>query len=111
MCLLYTYLVNSKSQGEVQHDQSQISMILTAEELNRLTITECPSKETRVIADVYGMKCSVARCFINNIINAIRKAFKLIVVHGYNHGQAIKDMLAHNFSNNHIKKQYQDTYN
>lgn len=91
--------------------KARLSMILTSEELSRLTITECPGKESKVIADVHGMKCSVARRFINSIIKSIRKGFKLVIIHGYNHGQAIKDMLVQNFENNHIKKQYQDSYN
>ncbi len=90
---------------------SRLKMIFTQEEINRLKITEIDENQIRIIADVHGMKCSQARRFINNIINTVRVAFQLIVIHGYNHGTAIKDMLAENFSNSHIVKQHADFYN
>ena len=90
---------------------SRLKMIFTQEEINRLKITEIDENKIRIIADVHGMKCSQARRFINNIINAVRVAFQLIVIHGYNHGTAIKDMLAENFSNSHIVEQHADFYN
>ncbi|HUM85228.1 MAG TPA: hypothetical protein PLN48_15935 [Lachnospiraceae bacterium] len=87
---------------------ARLKMILTTEELNRLNIREAPGSEPRIIADVHGMKCSEARRFINNIVHS---TFQLIVIHGYNHGTAIKDMLATSFSNNHIADQYPDPFN
>ena len=90
---------------------SRLKMIFTQEEINRLKITEIDENKIRIIADVHGMKCSQARRFINNIINAVRVAFQLIVIHGYNHGTAIKDMLAENFSNSHIVEQHADFQN
>ena len=87
---------------------ARLKMILTTEELNRLNVREPPGSEPRIIADVHGMKCSEARRFINNIVHS---TFQLIVIHGYNHGTAIKDMLATSFSNNHIADQYPDPFN
>lgn len=64
-----------------------------------------------MIVDVHGMKCPQAKRFINNIINVVRIVFRLIIIHGYNHGTAIKEMLAQNFSNNHIYEQFPDPRN
>ena len=86
---------------------TKLQMIFTKDEISRLSIKEKP----QIIVDVHGMKCSQARRFINNIINTIRESFKLIIIHGYNHGTAIKDMLADNFCNSHIAEQYIDPYN
>lgn len=88
-----------------------LRMIFTADEICRLTITEGKNNKARIIANVHGMKCSQARRFINNIINTVRTAFQLIIIHGYNHGTAIKDMLADDFNNSHIIEQYQDSCN
>lgn len=85
--------------------------IFTADENSRLTITEYKNKNVRIIADVHGMKCLQARRFINNIINSVRTVLRLIIIHGYNHGTAIKDMLTENINNSHIIKQYQDSCN
>lgn len=89
----------------------KLKIILTNEEISRLTISEIDETKIRIIADVHGMKCSQARRFINNIINTVRVAFQLIIIHGYNHGTAIKDMLAENFSNTHITEQHLDPHN
>lgn len=90
---------------------NRLQMIFTSEELSRLTISEVDESKIRIIADVHGMKCSQAKRFINNIINTVRIAFQLIIIHGYNHGTAIKDMLAQNFSNTHITEKHPDPYN
>lgn len=89
---------------------TRLRLILSADELDRLTISEIAGNITIVI-DVHGMKCSQARRFINNIINTVRCAFRLVIIHGYNHGTAIKDMLSINFHNSHIEEQFPDAYN
>lgn len=90
---------------------NRLRMVFTDEEINRLTIIEVDERKIQIVADVHGMKCSQARRFINNIINTVRVAFHLIVIHGYHHGTAIKDMLAQNFSNTHITEKHADSYN
>ena len=90
---------------------SRLQMIFTHDELKRITVEEFHEKKTQIQVDVHGMKCCQAKRFINNIINIARCAFQLIIIHGYNHGTAIKDMLFENFSNTHIAKQYADPFN
>lgn len=90
---------------------NRLRIVFTDEEISRLTISEFDERRIRIVADVHDMKCNQARRFINNIINTVRVAFQLIVIHGYNHGTAIKDMLAQNFSNTHITEKLADPYN
>jgi DNA-nicking Smr family endonuclease len=90
---------------------ARLGMIFSQDDISRITVKDEAEKNLMVTVDVHGMKCSQAKRFINNIINTIRTAFKLIIIHGYNHGTAIKDMLAANFTNSHIVDQYQDSYN
>ena len=68
-------------------------------------------EKIRITADVHGMKCYEARRFINNIINIVHTTFQLVIIHGYNRGTAIKEMLTQNFSNDHIFEQFQDPCN
>lgn len=89
----------------------RLRMILTKEEISRVRVSQSDDAQIRIIVDVHGMKCFYARRFISNIINAVRTAFQLIVIHGFNHGTAIKDMLADNFCNYHIAAQYVDSRN
>lgn len=90
---------------------SRLKMVLTNDELSRISVQEKSQRKIRITADVHGMKCYEARRFINNIINIMRMAFQLIIIHGYNHGTAIKKMLAQNFSNDHIYEQFPDPRN
>lgn len=89
----------------------RLRMIFTSEELRRIRIMDFGNGRLRIIADVHGMKCWEARRFINNIINVIRAGFQLVIIHGYNHGTAIKDMLAQNFYNDHITERHPDPHN
>ena len=89
----------------------RLKMVLTQSEMNRIKISESLSGIIRITADVHGMKCYEARRFINNIINIVRTAFQLVIIHGYNHGTAIKEMLAQNFTNDHICEQFPDPRN
>ena len=90
---------------------NQLNLILSNEEVSRLTIKDNASYIPQIIADVHGMKCAQAKRFINNIINAIRTTFKLVIIHGYNHGTAIKDMLSNEFTNSHITEKHLDPHN
>ena len=91
--------------------RTRLRMVLTQSEMNRIKISESHGEKIRITADVHGMKCYEARRFINNIINIVRTAFHLVIIHGYNHGTAIKEMLAQNFSNDHIYEQFPDPRN
>lgn len=90
---------------------SRLEMVFTHEELNRISVQERQIGKARIVADVHGMTCREARRFINNIINLVRISFQLIVIHGYNRGTAIKDMLANDFNNNHIYGRFPDPRN
>ena len=90
---------------------ARLGIVFSQTDIDRITVKDTDSKNLQITVDVHGMKCYEAKKFINNIINAVRTTFKLAIIHGYNHGTAIKDMLAENFSNIHIVDQYQDPYN
>ena len=90
---------------------TRLSLILSEDELSRLTINKTVDNCIQIVVDVHGMKCYEARRFINNIINTVRCTVRLEVIHGYNHGTAIKDMLASDFTNAHIEELYLDQDN
>lgn len=78
----------------------KLSLILTQKDMNRLQFRD---KEGEIIADVHGMKCYEAKRFINNIINIAMTKIKLTIVHGYNHGTAIRDMIRQSYNNAHVR--------
>lgn len=89
----------------------RLELMLPADEYCRLTVSETDEKSIKISADVHGMKCFEARRFINNTIAIVHTDFQLTVIHGYRHGTAIRDMLADNFENSHVREQYQDHFN
>lgn len=90
---------------------AKLELIFTPEELTRIKIAEDKMRRLLVIADVHGLKCHQAKRFINNIVNIIHSSFRLMVIHGYTHGTAIKDMLQQNFHNQHVQELFPDYRN
>lgn len=88
----------------------RLKRIFTTNELGRIMINE-DTGSLFITVDVHGLTCREARRFINNIINVIPCPFQLEVIHGYNHGTAIKEMLATNFRNMRITERHPDSYN
>ena len=90
---------------------NKIQIIYTPEQMNRIRFSKSTGRNEQVTVDVHGMKCVEAKRFINNLINLVHDSFHLVVIHGYNHGTAIRDMLADNFDNSHVVRRYLDQRN
>ena len=69
-------------------DMGRLNMILTKEDIDR--IQEYPD---RMSVDLHGKNRKDAKRLLNNIINTIRHPFTMEVIHGYNHGTVLKDMI------------------
>lgn len=82
---------------------NRFKMIFTNSEIERISFDMKDENIETIKVDVHGLKCASAKRFINNIINLIMDAFKLIVIHGFNHGTAIRDMLRGNFFNHKVE--------
>ena len=69
----------------------RLGLIFTEDEISRIRMHagDFPS----VTVDVHGMGCLEAKAFLKNVIALFRNAFKLVVIHGYNNGTAIRDMV------------------
>lgn len=90
--------------------QERLSGIYTSEETDRVHITES-SNGISVVVDVHGMKCGQAKRFINNLINIARCPFLLTIIHGYNHGTVILEMVRTELRNQHISSMFLDSHN
>ena len=73
--------------------KGRMEFILSHEEMDRIQFQKVAGKKIEVVADVHGMKCAYAKRFLKNIIAIIRDEFFVLVIHGYNHGCVIKDMI------------------
>lgn len=90
--------------------QERLSGIYTNEETARIHITE-NNNGIYVVVDLHGMRCGQAKRFINNLINIARCPFLLTVIHGYNHGTAILEMVRNELRNQHISRMFLDSHN
>ncbi len=78
---------------------ARFSKVFSEDEMARLQ--SCTSDEigTYIRVDVHGLTKIAAKRFINNIINIVREAFGLLIVHGFHHGSSIKTMIRTEFKN------------
>lgn len=76
-----------------ERTKSMMRAIMREDELQRIHFQDLSETDMKVIADVHGMKRVEARRFIRNIIAVVRDAFFLLVIHGYNRGTALRDMI------------------
>lgn len=89
----------------------KIAFLFPGDEGKRISVTETPSGNLSVSIDVHGLKCWQAERSIRNLINLARCPFTLTIIHGYNHGTAILDMVRNDLASSHIKSRYADNYN
>lgn len=84
---------------------------MTDEELGRFTFLSDANGALALRGDLHGLSCREARRLLNNLMLLIRDDFDLIVIHGYRHGQAIKDMLWHDYDNRRLAARCGDKKN
>lgn len=76
-------------------DMQRFQMIFTNEEIARITKLDDHAYEV----DLHGEHRDEAKRFLNNLINVTRHPFVLSVVHGYNHGTVLQEMVRTDFDN------------
>lgn len=69
-------------------DLQRLSTIFSSDDMNRIT-----ASEDGLQVDLHGKSRHEAKVFINNIINLINHPFVLDIIHGYNRGTVLKQMI------------------
>lgn len=82
--------------------KSRMLFLFPGMEGKRIQINIGADGKFAVTIDVHGMTVVEAKRAINNIIAMMKVAFHLAIVHGYQHGIAIKEMLYQSFSNGRV---------
>ena len=88
----------------------RLKFALPVQDQKRVYIRGIINGIAEVILDVHGLKCKEAKKMINNLLNIVRQKIKLIVIHGFHGGTAIRDMLPR-IANKHIIDVKNDEYN
>lgn len=80
----------------------KITFIMYGEDVWRANISRDENGTPVVRIDLHYMTVKEARRAINNIIAMYNFNFKLDVIHGYNHGTAIRDMIRSDLNNKRV---------
>lgn len=77
--------------------------VYTEDEIDRVDIkTTEDGAVSSMIVNVHEMTVEQAKRFLNNLIAMTKTAFSIKVIHGYNHGTAIMQMVNTNMNNKRI---------
>jgi len=90
---------------------TKLSFIMWGEDLNRFSVTVNEDGETVIRVDIHHLTKKAAEKVLQGIISLNRFPFTLDVVHGYNHGTALLEMIRNEFSNQRIQRIYSNSYN
>lgn len=71
---------------------TRMTRIFTADETRRVSV-DCSGQSVNLQADVHGMSRMECMIFLRNLINLFRGPFSVNVVHGYNNGTVLRDLL------------------
>lgn len=88
-----------------------MACVMTDKELSRFTFCTDAAGVLMLSADLHGLSCSKARRLLNNLILLVGGKFDLIVIHGYRHSQALKDMLWYDYDNRRLTGRESDDDN
>ena len=66
-----------------------IKMIFTKDELARIQV----ANDNEITVDVHGMERAQCKKFLRTLINVNRKGAVIRVIHGYNGGTRLRDMI------------------
>ena len=70
-------------------DLARASMIFKKEEMERLELNENGSLQL----DMHGLSRTEGRKLLNNLVLLAMDSREIKVIHGYRHGQALRDMI------------------
>ena len=91
-----------------------IHTIYSDDDFNRLTYCNTAG-HAKALVDIHGMSVCAAMRFINNLINLVctmtQSSFQMTVIHGFNHGTSLQNMVRHDLDNVHIKERIADDRN
>ena len=73
----------------MKENMERFETLLSGKDMERVSI----SANDGFYVDLHGMSCQQATRFLRNLIALVKTACEMTVIHGYNHGQALKDIV------------------
>ncbi len=81
----------------------KIMFLFSKEDVLRIS-EEIVNGRRLIVVDMHGMKAKVAKKFLNNLISLNTEGYDMCIIHGYNHGTAIKEIVHNELTNDRIKE-------
>ena len=72
--------------------ETRMAKIFTDEEKRRVSV-DCSGQSACLSVDVHGMDRFECMKYIRNLLALLRDPFQVRIVHGYNHGTALRDLV------------------
>ena len=85
----------------------RFEMVFTENQMGRIQM----DGDDFISVDMHGLSKHQAEKFLNNIINILREPTCINVIHGYNHGTAILEMVRNDFDNKKVQTKTSCSYN
>lgn len=108
--MLITKEENDERRWCLEQSMKRIQMVMSPKEVSRIRISRSVMGDEMVV-DLHEMATNEAITFINNIVNLSKGQCAIKLVHGYTHGEALKDMVRGRFYNNKIVGKYSSSKN
>lgn len=89
----------------------RVLFILYGEDVWRVRVDVDENGVIVIRVDLHGKKCVEALKIIRQIITIIQIPFTLDIIHGYNHGTAIKDMIWNQVKHTRIQEKFCNEWN
>lgn len=80
----------------------RMELVFKKEDMERIKA----GKNGEITVDLHGLGTKESIVLLNNIININMDSCKIRVIHGYNHGVALKDMVNQRFCNQRITERF-----
>ena len=81
--------------------REKMEMIFTKDEINRI-VEGLQENADMITVDLHGLKVKDARRFLQNLMAIGQGRQDICVIHGYNHGTAIKEMIYRDLSSKRL---------
>ena len=89
----------------------RVTFILYGEDIWRVAVNVDDDGVIVVTVDLHGKKCAEALRIIKQIITLIQVPFIFDIIHGYNNGTAIKDLIWNQVEHKRVKEKFCNAWN
>lgn len=89
----------------------RMTFVMYGEDLCRVEITENAKGEKIISVDLHGLNKKNASKILRNIIAMYQFPFCLVLIHGYNHGTVLKELIWNELNNERISSKMTPDYN